>query len=164
MHPLKIEFNKYIQENYDAYDGRENEERTEIVAQKVHNLGLSYGLFVEVACSLWYRWAKQKGWKYPYWSLVSSDKTFERIKDLIEYTDVGSDVNVSEFEYELAYILDYIDWWMGVGDRPSHEHDVSARVKIEACEYVCQLYGIPFISSDYNYIAQQVEELHGEDS
>lgn len=163
MHPLKAAYNAYIGEHYGAYDSREDEAKAEVVAQKIHKLGLPYEAFVEVACSLWHRWTVQKGWKYPYWNLVVSDSTFDRLSKLLEYTDVGQ-VSVDEFEYELAHLLDYINWWLGDGDKPVRELDVPVQIKIDVSEYVCEMYGIQFVSSDYNYIAQQVERVHGKGS
>jgi len=165
MHPLKKAYNAYIQAHYDgAYDGKEDEEKAEAVAQRVHKLGLSYDQFAELACSLWDRWATQKGWKYPLWNVITSDASFDRIEKFLDYAQVLDTPNElrEEIFYEQAYILDYIDWWMGVRDvQPDHELHVSMSAKIGATERVCEQYGIPFITTDVNFIASQVEDLHG---
>ena len=157
MHPLKKVFNKYVHDHYGVgVGGDKNEARTELVAQKVLGLGLDYDTFVEVACSLWHRWAEMQGWKYPYWNLISSDKTMGRVEALLGYVDtLSGDDGYDAFAEELAYALDYIWWYNGAdGDRPRRGHDKpSADVVVRVSEYICATYGLSAYASDYNVIA-----------
>lgn len=160
MHPLRIVYNTYILQTYGIQSGRDkNIGRTEIVAQKVTALGLDYDMFVHIACTLWHKFAISKGWKYPYWNVVSSDNTFKRLHDMLMYADVLSDDTTfaNAFASELAYALDYIRWLGGViQSRPEKVCDTSIQVRVCVAEYICDVHGLSYITSSYNQLYNQL--------
>jgi len=164
MHPLRKRFAEYIKKQYGAGLGADkNEGRTEVQAQKIAALGLPYSVYVEAACSLLHRWANHKGWKYPYWNVVTSDSTIGRIKTMLEYVDnLHSDADYhAAFTDELSFALDYVWWLNGQGDvRPRRTRKRPSRnVTVEVSEYLCRMYGIPFVTSNYNEIAKELKSL-----
>jgi hypothetical protein len=164
MHPLRVAFAKYVKKQYGAWPGDDkNAGRTEVQAQKVAGLGLTYAVYVEAACSLLHRWAEHKGWKYPYWNVVISDSTIGRIKVMLEYVDdMHNDADYhAAFTDELSFALDYIWWLNGQGDiRPRRVRKRPLRsVTVDVAEYLCTMYGIPCVSSNYNVIAKELADF-----
>ena len=156
IHPLRLAYVDYIKEHYGFQLWQSTKpERTEIVAQKVSRLGLGYAEFIDVAVTLWDVWAEKKGWPYPYWTLVTSDKTFERIGELSELTSFVADDD--RFELELLYAGNYISWVLGKVERKPRRYiavDVNTRARV--AEYICTVYGVEFTSPNYNHIASQM--------
>lgn len=169
IHPLRREYADYVRRRYGRYvNGNPNPGRTEAVAQKVVALGIDYATYIEISMSLWCRWAKSKGWEYPYWNAVTSDGTIDRVRNTIgaldSVLDLGTD-NTTEFSHELAYVLDYIDWYVGgrKGQEPERSASVSVEVQVGAAEYVCMVYGVRFVTSELDVIAREVaDKMAGE--
>lgn len=158
IHPLRLAYIGYIKEHYGLRIWQEAKpERTEIVAQKVSRLGLGYTEFIDVAVSLWDEWAESKGWPYPYWTLVTSDKTFERIGELLELSSLVTDDDVDRFELELIYAGSYISWVLGKVDHKPRRHIVADTIiRTDVARYICTVYGVEFTSPNYNHIASQM--------
>ena len=163
MHRLKQEYNSYIRREYGAgIGGDKNPERTEAVAQKVIALGISYEDYIHLAVSINSDWARTKGWKYPYWGLVSSDSTIGRVASMLCYTDVVfSDTHQQQFLEEVEYAASYLRWFIGISsDKPKRLSKVSTDVKIAVAEYLCEMYGVVCYSSNYNDIAERLMDSH----
>lgn len=160
-HPLKRAYNDAIRKEYGIkLWGDKAPERTDIVAQRVDGLGIPYGTFITLALAMWDDWAQRKGHSYPFWNVVTSDQTFDRLKRYLSLTRDAEDdgAPVEQFAGELEFALSYIRW-LG-GENPEHPErptsSVSIMVKISVAEYICRLYGIPCVTSDYAYIAGQI--------
>jgi len=162
IHLLKRAYIALIEERYGVrLWGDKNPERTEMVAQKVMRLGLDYGEFVNVATSLWHVRANEKGWPYPYWNVVTSDTTFERINAVLDLSDtmLSAPDESSQYEAEAAFAFAYVYWMIGRNDvKPRREVDSGIDVRVKVAEYICSTHGLEFVTSDLNFIAKQLEE------
>ena len=162
IHPLRSAYITLIQKRYGAHlRGDGNPERTEVIAQRVMRLGLDYDEFVDVATSLWHVWADEKGWPYPYWNVITSDITFERIQKLLNLSDtmISAPDESAQYEAEAAYAFAYVHWMLGRNDvRPRREIDSSIEIRVRVAEYICSTHGLEFITSDLNSIAKQLED------
>ena len=164
IHPLRLAYIDYIKQEYGkSLWGDKSPERTSIVAQKVMRLGLDYDDYVEVACSIHHRWAKAKGWPYPYWNVVTSDGTIKRVNKLIDIAGCLADTgNSAEFEMELMFALNYVWWLLGqVDDRPRRSAPASVDTRMRVAEYVCMTHGIFYVTSNLNIIASQIRNKLG---
>ena len=135
---------------------------SERAAMKINKLGIDYGTYMDVAVRLCGWAVRDKGWPYPYYTLVISDGVINKIGKMMEYTsdlDDDHDNDVSDlFESELSHAMAYIDWWFGKGDKPVRgDIEVPAAIKHKVAEYICRMYGIPYMSSNYNKICQALE-------
>ena len=159
-HRLRQAYMDAIREKYDiGLWGDKYPEKTELLALRVDRLGVSYEMFAHLAVVLWADWAKKKGHSYPYWNIVMSEKSFERIGaylSLLEGLDVP-DVNPDALHDELAYATAYIEWMSGQRDRRPLSTGASVEVKILVAEYLCRLHGLVLQSSNYNHIAEQLD-------
>jgi len=160
IHPLKQAYIDVVWERYGARLGRgdKNPERTEVIAQKVIALGLDYNVFVSLAVRMWDGWADRQGWPYPYWNVVTGDATFQRLEQFI---DLGGDTldidTASDFEAELMFAVSYVKWVRGLhGSKPRRIKDVCIKIQVAVAEHICRQYGVPSITSDLNYIAEQL--------
>ena len=162
IHPLRFAYITLMRKRYGArLGGDKNPERTEAVAQKVSRLGLDYDEFVNVATSLWHVWANEKGWPYPYWNLITSDTTFERIQDVLGLSEemLSAPDDSSQYEAEAAYAFAYVHWMMGrTEDKPRREMDSDIDVRVKVAEHICNINGLDCITSDLNFIAKQLED------
>lgn len=159
IHPLKMAYIAYMRERGAFVNGDKNPNRTEIVAQKVRRLGIDNDAFVELAVSLWEKWSKEQGHPYPYWNMVTSDKTFEWIESLLELGQLNGDLVADDYVYEYMFAIDYVYWLLdGKDDKPTRLVVVGDETKIEVADALCREFGVACVSSDYSYIAQQVTE------
>lgn len=156
MHPLKVVYNKYIRHKYGYWVGGDNIDNTKIdqLSQKISNIGMSYELYIELACTICDSWVKSRGWKYPYWSIISSDSTVERVARLatMESVDIGDD-STALFNMELEYAIGIIAWVRGESEKPQRTIDVPAEIKIKVAEYICMLAGKECTTSNYIKLA-----------
>lgn len=162
IHPLKACYIQYIREHYGKKVWSDDYERTARIAQKVHQLGVSYEIFIECAAMLWNDWSVKQGHPYPYWNVITSDGTFERLQELHTYSEYFSDDDYADdYESELKFAYSYVDWMLGNNGSKPHRANGKppAVVLMAAAECVCNWYGIPYLSSNYNVMAKQV--LHG---
>jgi len=168
VHPLKQAYNQYVRETYGSrIRGDDNPERTEVVAQKVHRLGISYDEYVELACILYDGWARSQGWKYPYWNAVSSDNAIARIAELLK-TNNGTDSEEDKrrddlYELELRHAMNYVNWYVR-SDRvkPTRYFVKDEEVIMRVAAHICSIYNINYISSNYNDVARQLVRItHG---
>jgi hypothetical protein len=147
---------KYMKEHYgvEVWAGKKAAQ----AASKVNKLGISYDLYVSLACQLWHDYAMKQGWKYPYWNVLFSDNTVARLKAILDLANEAEvdQVDVYEFSFELQYAMGYIDWYLGNGERPAKMHAASARTKMQVSRYICEIYGVPYVSSNYNTIAAEL--------
>lgn len=163
-HPLRIAYVQAIRDAYHQWlnSTDRNPKLTESAAMKITRLGLSYNAYMDVSIRLCAPMASHFGWKYPYYNLVICDGTIAKVAKMVQYTsDLCTDDNDNLFEHELTYVTAYIDWWFGRGSRPHRNGVDTSQVRGEVAEYVCRLYGIPFISSNYNLICRALEH-HGQ--
>jgi len=158
-------YEKVIREVYSiSYRlSKHNESRTRKVEAKLLELGIDFDIYMEIAVSLYIDFAKLQGWKYPYWTVVTGDKAIARIRELVSYADMLDDddgADIGLLYVEIAFLDDYIDWYTGrsVDGKPFRGYAVSSKLQSVAAHYVCDVYGIPFISSDYNYIARRIHD------
>lgn len=164
VHPLR---QAYIQAVYRQYGqrvrGDKNPTFTEQAAMKISRLGLDYRTYMDAAMKLCAGWMEYRHWKYPYYNAVIGDQTIAKVKSLLEYTtldDGGEEVDL--FEYELLYATQYIEWWFGDGDRPRRNGvDVPMKIRDSVAQYLCNTYGVPFTSSNYNDVCRALEKAHG---
>lgn len=158
-HALKRAYNGAIKSRYGVkLWGDKHPERTEIIAQRVRQLGLDYDMFVNVALSLWDSWCEGQGHNYPYWNIITSDRTFEMLDSLgsLEDNETVKDDYGAEFMVELQYAQDFIAWWRGELNSKPISPRASTKVKIQVAEYLCRMYGIEMLSSNYIDIAQML--------
>lgn len=161
LHPLRKAYCRYIHKEYgEKIWGDSNPERTEVVADKVKRLGISYEMFIHLAILIWGNWAAKQGHSYPYWNVVTSDKTIEQLKQYIDLIrdmeDAGLDGHA--FAAELGYAIGYVEWINGKSEhRPAKPPmDIPRGIKILVAEYLCDYYGLSCVTNNYNYIAKQV--------
>jgi len=160
IHPLKQAYNQYILEHYGVKIYGDKYERTAVIAQKVAALGIPYDIFIDVAVGLWDGWATKQGHPYPYWNMVVCDKTFERLKPLVDNAFLLDDSEYWEaYTNELEFAHQCIKWLLGeCEDKP---HRVNGKppvqVQIYVAECVCSWYNIPCLSSNYVAIAKEIQ-------
>lgn len=159
-HPLKQAYNDYIRNKYNVRISGDKPFETEIIAARVIKLGLDYEGFVEVACTLWQQFATARGMKYPYWNLVKSNKTFERIAQLFEVVEPAfTDDSAQRYECELLYASQYLAWLEHkLLEKPLRQVDAPIDLRIRAAQQICRIHQIPFISSNLNYIYRQIHD------
>lgn len=166
IHPLRYAYIKTLRRLYGAtVRGDKNPDLTERAAMKIVKLGLDYNAYMDIAVKLCAGFAKEQGWKYPYYNVVIGDKTIDKVKRLTRYAelDMGDDDQSDVFEYELSYAVAYIDWWFGRGDKPIRGDTVTqTSIKTKVAEYLCRMYGIPHVTSNYNKICMALETLNNE--
>lgn len=162
LHPLRLEYIKFIKERYDIdIGGDKAPERTEVIAQDILKLGVDYRTFVRLAVTLWDDWCIKTNKEYPYWNIVTSRKSMERVQAIIalagDILPLVDDELDDRFTIELIYAMTYVNWYCNGGVRPTR---LGTRPTIEIRErvagYICQLEGVPYISSNYNYVANLV--------
>ena len=163
IHPLRQAYCTVLKERYgEIRYGDKSPERTEVVAQRVMELGLGYEEFVELAFELWDDFATKQGWSYPYWNVVTSDTTFERLQHLLDLSGEFTDTHAaSTFEAELMFATSYIHWLNNGGNKPTRACEVDLDMKVRVAEHLCQQYGIPAVTSDLNRLAQQLGDRLG---
>jgi len=163
MHGLQVAFIKYIQREYGVMPGVSNMFHPEEKAASIRRLGIDYDLYVELACSMLDEWVELQGWKYPYWAAVTCDSTVKRIGKLLELAgdDALADGEYNRmFQVELTYAQRYIDWYIGLSDvRPKHNGRgrVCGALRCDVAQYICDIYGVEYLSSNYNDIAAAIE-------
>lgn len=167
VHPLRQAYIKAVRKQYGKYVGGDKDPcKTEQAAMKICKLGLDYAAYMDVALRLFDKFAKRKGWDYPYWSVIISPKTIARVAKMLNYTtdlDDDEETDLSGmFEAELGWATDYIEWWFGRGPKPRREDcsDVPQTVKSQVAEYLCRLHGLANTSSNYNTICEALEKQH----
>lgn len=159
-HPLRRAYIDLIDNEYGiTLWGDKTPQRTEAMARRVSAMGIPYPMFIRLAIMLWDEWSARKGHAYPYWNVVTSDATFETLK---KYMDLVKDVDFNvvdpdEFAIEVEYAFAYIHWMIGQqAERPPRPTIASDNAKILAAEYICQIYGLDYVSSNYNDIARDI--------
>lgn len=164
LHPLRLAYIKAIKKAYGAYiQGDKDPCKTETAARKICALGLDYDAYMDLVMKILEPLAKHFNWPYPYWNTAISDKTMAKVQKLIRLTPttlINDNLDCEEdlFESELAYAVDYVDWWLGKGPKPRHaDLDIPPAIKARVAEYLCRLWGVPFTSSNYNVICKTLE-------
>lgn len=165
IHPFRAEYCKFIKEEYGVTTwGDKNPERTETFAQRVRKLGVPYACYVEVAVKLSEDWCYDEGMDYPYWNIITSDWVFEQVESLlssIQLVEGVPDVDTTDFNSELVWARSYIEWWCGRDEKPGFRPKPPVKVKVRVAETLCRMYGVEYISSDYNVIADMVGSKNG---
>ena len=138
-----------------------NEIRTRKVEVKILELGIDFNTYMEISVSLYADFARSKGWKYPYWNVVTGDKAIARVRELLRYADMiddDDDCGITELYLEIAFIMDYVSWYLGWdnGNRPVRYCNVSTSAKTVAAQYICDVHGVNCVSSNLNYIAERI--------
>ncbi len=166
LHPLRSAYVDAVKKQFNiTLWGDKNTQLTEQAAMKIVKLGLDYRVYVEVALKLCAGVTKANGWPYPYYNVVIGDKTLDRVYKLLQYTEevTTGEGGTDLFEHELIYATEYIEWWFGRGDKPSHgDVVVPGKVRSDVAAYLCKVYGIPFLSSNYNVICKALESTGGQ--
>jgi len=135
--------------------------RTISIADKVEARDLSYEEFIGVAIDMWKDYAEKLGHKYPYWSMITGNVTFERLDALIVLVgDLSGGYDRQRFymmEAELAFASSYIDHRVnGNGSAPpTRVIQVSAEIRCDVAESLCLMLGVPFHGDNLDYIARQ---------
>jgi len=88
MHSLREAYIAKCKELGHTIRGDKDPEKTLIAAQKVARLGLSYAEYMELAFALLKSLCEYNGWKYPWYNVVISDSTINRIEKLINWKQV----------------------------------------------------------------------------
>jgi len=161
MHPLRIAYVTMLHDEYGVLlRGDKNPIRTGAIADKVNALGLSYDMYMELAFGILKDSIDSRGDDaYPYWNMVTSDFVLGSVRKLIDITeeDQTSDVD-STFYAELHFALNYARWFQGLVDvKPRRIVIPDGKVKDAVMEYICTMYNVSYITSDYNKLAMQLE-------
>lgn len=163
-----------IRAKYDAsYFGKEvNIERTECVEEKLAKLGIGYRLYIETVLAIYDEFARSAGLKYPAWNMITGDKAIARVRDIIRYSHLEStDESIANdelyilFQLEVEWLTTYIHWYCGVDTArpPRKEYTFPNRLKSVVADYICDMFRIQHVSSNYNYIAKQVSrQVYGQ--
>lgn len=161
MHLLKILYDRYIKTRYGCWtnSSKIGDEKAEQLAQKIMNIGMSYAKYMELACIVSDEWARSKGWKYPYWSIISSDTVLDKVHRLVALENADSgDGSALLFNSELEYAIGIIAWVRGESDKPQRVVDVPSNVKIKVAEYICMLAGKECTTSNYISLAGMISD------
>lgn len=160
MHMLQSAFVSYIRREYKCMPRIGKLYRPEEHAMAIRGLGINYDLYIELACGMIHDWSLAQGWKYPYWTAVMCDSSMSRISKLLVLAgDALADGEYNrKFQLELAYAQSYIDWYVGIDNvRPKRNGNVDSNLCIDVALYVCDVYGVECLSSNYNSIAAGIE-------
>lgn len=158
IHPLRQAFNEYIWQHYHVHIGGDPKpELTEQAAAKVAALGIDYKQFVELACQLW---DKSKQGQYPYWLVITCNRTFEMLHKVIDGSDtILTDGRQVLFESELRYASQYLEWLEGYATKPVPPPvPTPQEIKTQVAQYLCSIRGLSFKSSNYNDIYRSAHE------
>lgn len=164
MHPLRVAYRQAVRKEYgQSVGGSSDMVKVEAAAMKISKTGLDYRSYMDVAVRMLEPTVKYKGWKYPYWSVVVSDKTIARVEKLaglVSGADMANDNPDEEvqFEAELSYAVEYVDWWLGKGEKPVHpDIEINPQIKSRVAEYLCSMWGVPCLSSNYNTLCKELD-------
>lgn len=158
MHDLRLAYITKCKELGVTLRGDKDVEKTVLAAQKISRLGISYAEYMDLAFALLKPMCQHQGWRYPWYNIVISPSVISRIRKLLEL-EVSSTNTTAAVEQEalladeFQYLLEYVSWVRGDGDKPVRYHISSYVVKKKAAEKLCSTYGIPVIY-DYNKLAQ----------
>lgn len=161
LHRLQYAYIDYIQDTYACRPGHGRLYQPDKHAAAIHRLGLNYDLYVELACELFQDWADSHGWKYPYWTAIMSDLAMKRISALVGLSDATEldDNYTIKFQNELAYADSYIAWYNGnVAIKPKVYSVGNSDLRNDVAQYLCDMYGIEYLSTNYNFIACMIGE------
>lgn len=160
MHSLREAYINKCRELGHMVRGDKDPEKTLIAAQKVARLGLSYTEYIELAFALLRSLCEHQGWEYPWYNVVISDSTINRIKKLLELETGRIEKPASRLptEMQLAeeyqYLTEYLAWVQGEAEKPIRTIFTDKKIKQQAATQFCRNYGISPIITNYNRLAQ----------
>jgi len=156
---------KVVSLGYRMY-GERDYEKSLLAAGKIKRLGIDYQTYIEIAFMLLEPLCKKNGWNYPYYNVVTSDSTIQRVDDLIrlETAKPASEEKIEKrFEREqlraaeYSFLQKYLLWMHDrVSVKPAREIKESKAEMSFAAEQYCRNYGIHPVIYNYVELAQKV--------
>jgi hypothetical protein len=169
LHPLQHAYMKAVKTLCHTNAGFANTKaayaKADALEPKVYSLGVDFETYMHLAVSLCYKVAKKHDWPYPYWNLVTAGWVYDKIRKLVKELDWNiaeaiTDGGVAaDFEQELLYATDYLQWKQGVlKKRPVKFTHSDGKIMHDIIEYIKNVMGLAGTAATYDELYTLMDE------